>query len=57
MSKEKIAVVGTPCELMAASKIQHYTESPIYFKIGLFCMENFSYLYFTKLLKEYDLTM
>ena len=57
MSKEKIAMVATPCGIMAASKIQHYTDSPIYFKIGLFCMENFSYLYFTKLLKELDLTM
>ena len=57
MSQEKIAMVGTPCEIMAASKIQQYTNSPIYFKIGLFCMENFSYLYFTKLLESIDLTM
>ncbi|RAP53685.1 MAG: hydrogenase [Methanosphaera sp. rholeuAM270] len=57
MSKDKIAMVGTPCEIMAASKIQHYAQSPIYFKIGLFCMENFSYKYFTKLLKQYDMTM
>ena len=57
MSKDKIAMVGTPCEIMAASKVQLYTDTPIYFKIGLFCMENFSYLYFTKLLDEYDLTM
>ena len=57
MTEHKIAMVGTPCEIMAASKVQHYTETPIYFKIGLFCMENFSYLYFTKLLKSIDLTM
>lgn len=57
MSEHKVAMVGTPCEIMAASKIQHYTESIIDFKIGLFCMENFSYSYFTELLKEYDLTM
>lgn len=57
MSEHKVAVVGTPCEIMAASKIQHYTKSPIDFKIGLFCMENFSYSYFIELLKEYDLTM
>lgn len=57
MSQHKIAMVGTPCEIMAASKVQHYTDSPIEFKIGLFCMENFSYSYFTKLLKNYDLTM
>ncbi len=54
---QKIAMVGTPCEIMAASKIQHYTESVIDFKIGLFCMENFSYSYFTELLKEYNITM
>jgi len=57
MSEDKIAIVGTPCEIMAASKIQHYTQTPIDFKIGLFCMENFSYSYFVKLLKTMDLTM
>jgi coenzyme F420 hydrogenase subunit beta len=57
MKEEKIAMVGTPCEIMAASKIQHYTQTPIYFKIGLFCMENFSYKYFTQLLNEYDIQM
>ena len=57
MSERKIAIVGTPCEIMAASKIQHYTDSPIDVKLGLFCMENFSYKYFGNLLKEYDLTM
>ncbi len=57
MSEEKIAMVGTPCEIMAASKMQHYTQSPIAFKIGLFCMENFSYKYFKQLLKNYDVTM
>ena len=57
MSEHKIAMVGTPCEIMAASKLQHYTDSPIDIKIGLFCMENFSYKYFGNLLKEYDLTM
>ena len=55
--KEKIAMVGTPCEIMAASKLQHYTDSPIDVKLGLFCMENFSYKYFVNLLKEYDLKM
>ncbi|MBO5966269.1 MAG: Coenzyme F420 hydrogenase/dehydrogenase, beta subunit C-terminal domain [Methanobrevibacter sp.] len=57
MSEHKIAMVGTPCEIMAASKLQHYTDSPIDVKLGLFCMENFSYKYFGNLLKEYDLTM
>lgn len=57
MSEHKIAMVGTPCEIMAASKLQHYTDSPIEVKLGLFCMENFSYKYFINLLKEYDLKM
>ena len=46
MSEHKIAMVGTPCEIMAASKLQYYTDSPIDVKLGLFCMENFSYKYF-----------
>ena len=57
MSERKIAMVGTPCEIMAASKLQHYTDSPIDVKLGLFCMENFSYKYFENLLEEYDLKM
>ncbi|MBR4396584.1 MAG: Coenzyme F420 hydrogenase/dehydrogenase, beta subunit C-terminal domain [Methanobrevibacter sp.] len=57
MSEHRIAMVGTPCEIMAASKLQKYTDSPIDVKLGLFCMENFSYKYFENLLKEYDLTM
>ena len=57
MSEHRIAMVGTPCEIMAASKIQHYTDSPIDVKLGLFCMENFSYKYFGNLLKEYGLKM
>ena len=57
MSEQRIAMVGTPCEIMAASKLQHYTDSPIDVKLGLFCMENFSYKYFENLLDEYDLKM
>lgn len=57
MSEHRIAVVGTPCEIMAASKLQYFTDSPIDVKLGLFCMENFSYKYFVNLLKEYDLEM
>ena len=57
MTKHKIAMVGTPCEIMAASKLQYYTDSPIDVKLGLFCMENFSYKYFERLLEEYDLKM
>ena len=57
MSEHRIAMVGTPCEIMAASKLEYYTDSPIDVKLGLFCMENFSYKYFENLLKEYDLKM
>ena len=57
MREHRIAMVGTPCEIMAASKLQHYTDSPIDVKLGLFCMENFSYKYFGNLSDEYDLTM
>lgn len=57
MTQETVAIVGTPCEIMAASKIQHYTQTPITFKIGLFCMENFSYTYFQQLLTQYNLNM
>ncbi|WP_296887425.1 Coenzyme F420 hydrogenase/dehydrogenase, beta subunit C-terminal domain [uncultured Methanobrevibacter sp.] len=57
MSEHKIAMVGTPCEIMAASKLQYYTDSSIDVKLGLFCMENFSYKYFINLLEEYDLKM
>ena len=57
MTKHKIAMVGTPCEIMAASKLQYYTDSPIDVKLGLFCMENFSYKYFENLLEEYGLKM
>ena len=57
MSEHKIAMVGTPCEIMAASKLQYYTDSSIDVKLGLFCMENFSYKYFVNLLEEYGLKM
>ncbi|WP_407376581.1 Coenzyme F420 hydrogenase/dehydrogenase, beta subunit C-terminal domain [Methanobrevibacter sp.] len=57
MSERKIAMVGTPCEIMAASKLNHYADSPIDVKLGLFCMENFSYKYFGNLLDEYGLKM
>lgn len=57
MNEHRIAMVGTPCEIMAASKLQCYTDSPIDVKLGLFCMENFSYKYFVNFLKEYDLKM
>ena len=52
-----VAIVGTPCEIMAATKVEHFVDSPIEFKIGLFCMENFSYRYFKEFLKEKDIRM
>ncbi len=52
MSQEKVAMVGTPCEIMSASKMQTFMDIPIDVKIGLFCMENFSYSYLTKYLES-----
>ena len=56
MTNIKTAMVGTPCQILAATKINRYEEetggSPIDVKIGLFCMENFSYSYLEKYLKE-----
>jgi coenzyme F420 hydrogenase subunit beta len=56
---EKIAMVGTPCQILAAEKMnnlsEYLEESPIDLKIGLFCMENFSYKYMKDLLKEYNI--
>ncbi|MCK9151614.1 Coenzyme F420 hydrogenase/dehydrogenase, beta subunit C-terminal domain [Methanobacterium alcaliphilum] len=56
--KEKTAMTGTPCQIMAASLMDNYLEDlPIDLKIGLFCMENFSYNYLKELLKKYDLDL
>ena len=56
MSSNKIALVGTPCQILAATKINKYEDytggSDIDFKLGLFCMENFSYSYLEKFLEE-----
>ena len=56
MSNIKTAMVGTPCQILAATKINRYEKqtggSPIDVKIGLFCMENFSYSYLEKYLKS-----
>ncbi|MDR0912577.1 MAG: Coenzyme F420 hydrogenase/dehydrogenase, beta subunit C-terminal domain [Methanobrevibacter sp.] len=53
MAIKNAAMVGTPCQILAATKINEYDDktggSPIDLKIGLFCMENFSYHY----LKEF----
>jgi len=57
----KIAMVGTPCQILAAAKMDKFSdcigETPIELKIGLFCMENFSYKYMKELLKDYDIDM
>ena len=56
MSDIKAAMVGTPCQILAATKINKYEKqtggSPIDVKIGLFCMENFSYSYLERYLKQ-----
>ncbi|MDR1819679.1 MAG: Coenzyme F420 hydrogenase/dehydrogenase, beta subunit C-terminal domain [Methanobrevibacter sp.] len=61
MLNEKIAMVGTPCQILAASKIDYYEEetggSSIDLKIGLFCMENFSYTYLKMFLKEKNIDL
>ncbi|WP_295722240.1 Coenzyme F420 hydrogenase/dehydrogenase, beta subunit C-terminal domain [uncultured Methanobrevibacter sp.] len=61
MDQIKTAMVGTPCQIMAATKINKYSDitggSPIDIKIGLFCMENFSYTYLEKFLKQNNIEM
>ncbi|MCE5215108.1 MAG: Coenzyme F420 hydrogenase/dehydrogenase, beta subunit C-terminal domain [Methanobacterium sp.] len=58
---EKVAIIGTPCHLVAADKLDAYSdclgETSLDLKIGLFCMENFSYTYMKKLLEKYDAEM
>jgi coenzyme F420 hydrogenase subunit beta len=60
-NQEKIALVGTPCHMVAASKLEKFSDllgdSPIDIKIGLFCMENFSYSYMKKLLDQNNINM
>jgi len=60
-TSEKVAMVGTPCHMVAAAKMNRFSdylgESPLDIKIGLFCMENFSYAYMKKLLEEHDVDM
>ncbi len=53
-------MVGTPCQIVAATKMDQFLdeEFPVDIKIGLFCMENFSYSYMKEMLKEeYDVDM
>jgi coenzyme F420 hydrogenase subunit beta len=59
--KHKVALVGTPCHIIAANKMEHYIDilgdSPVDFKLGLFCMENFSYTYLQEFLKDQNIEM
>ncbi|MFQ5711806.1 MAG: Coenzyme F420 hydrogenase/dehydrogenase, beta subunit C-terminal domain [Candidatus Geothermarchaeales archaeon] len=53
--KKRVALVGTPCQVQAARKMQYYPQlsglgDKILFTIGLFCMESFPY---DKLIDEY----
>ena len=61
MTDIKTAMVGTPCQILAATKINKYEDqtggSPIDVKIGLFCMENFSYSYLERYLKEQNIEL
>ena len=61
MSDNKTAMVGTPCQILAATKINKYEKetggSSVYVKIGLFCMENFSYSYLERFLKEKNIEL
>ncbi len=51
-------MVGTPCQILAATKMDRFMdEFPVDLKIGLFCMENFSYTYMKEMLKEYNVDM
>ena len=61
MENKKIAIIGTPCHMTAAAKMDMFTnflgESTVNIKIGLFCMENFSYSYMKQLLENYGYDM
>lgn len=59
--QKSVALVGTPCHIIAAEKMDHYSniigDVPVDFKLGLFCMENFSHNYLKKFLSENDIEM
>jgi coenzyme F420 hydrogenase subunit beta len=61
MYEKKAAMVGTPCQILAATKINRYEKetggSPVDLKIGLFCMENFSYQYLKTFLNEKNIDL
>jgi len=56
-TKDKVALVGTPCHMTAAAKIDTFSdylgESPLDIKIGLFCMEIFLLLHETTLSRKW----
>ncbi|MDD3454978.1 MAG: Coenzyme F420 hydrogenase/dehydrogenase, beta subunit C-terminal domain [Methanobacteriales archaeon] len=57
----KIGMVGTPCQITAATLMKDYAsfikEFPVTLKIGLFCMENFSYKYLKRFLEEKGISL
>jgi coenzyme F420 hydrogenase subunit beta len=59
--QKNVALVGTPCHIIAAEKMEHYPdiigEVPVDFKLGLFCMENFSHTYLKKFLSQNNVEM
>lgn len=60
-TRNKVALIGTPCHMTAAKKMDTFTdylgESPLDIKIGLFCMENFSYSYMKQFLEKHGYDM
>ncbi len=60
-NQKSVALVGTPCHIIAAEKMDHYSEilgdSPVDFKLGLFCMENFSHSYLKEFLSQNNIEM
>lgn len=59
--QKSVALVGTPCHIIAAEKMEHYPnilgDSPVDFKLGLFCMENFSHSYLKEFLSQNNIDM
>ncbi|NYB52606.1 MAG: Coenzyme F420 hydrogenase/dehydrogenase, beta subunit C-terminal domain [Methanobacteriaceae archaeon] len=59
--KRSVALVGTPCHIIAAEKMEHYSnilgDSPVDLKLGLFCMENFSHSYLKEFLSQNEIDM
>ncbi|MBI5458327.1 Coenzyme F420 hydrogenase/dehydrogenase, beta subunit C-terminal domain [Methanobacterium sp.] len=60
-NQKSVTLVGTPCHIIAAEKMEHYPDilgdSPVDFKLGLFCMENFSHTYLKEFLKQNEIEM